>query len=176
MRWWLLAVLALAGCGAETGAGMSATVPTPTPSVQIDFDEAAAVAAKEGTPTLLQFTRGQAPPPVWLASVYTQAGKVTDLRIDAESGQITARQDEGADDAAEAKAELSAVKLSMTQAVEKARQAVPGKPVVTAQLEQDDGRTLWEVELIGEDRVVGEVKVDAVTGAVVTEPSATPGG
>ncbi|NUT39149.1 MAG: PepSY domain-containing protein [Thermoactinospora sp.] len=175
MRWWLLAVLALAGCGAETGAGMSVAVPTPTPTVQIDFDEAAAVAAKEGTPTLLQFTRGQAPPPVWLASVYTQAGKLTDLRIDAASGQITGRQDEGADDAAEAKAELAAAKVSMTQAVEKARQAVPGKPVVTAQLEQDDGRTFWEVELVGDDRVVGEVEVDAVTGAVVSK-TPTPGG
>ncbi|RDI51039.1 PepSY domain-containing protein [Nocardia mexicana] len=58
--------------------------------------------------------------------------------------------------------------ITQDQAKAKALEAVPGATVQNADLDTDRGATVWEVDVIGTDRVEYEVKVDANSGAVLS--------
>ncbi|MFF3949096.1 PepSY domain-containing protein [Streptomyces sp. NPDC001902] len=57
--------------------------------------------------------------------------------------------------------------VSLTDAVATARAQAPGT-VVSAELDDDRGRTEWEVETLAEDGTWHEVTIDAANGEVVT--------
>lgn len=57
-------------------------------------------------------------------------------------------------------------KVTVTDAVTTATNAVKGT-VVEAELEKKHDKTVWEVEVLGDDGKVTEVHIDAVTGQVI---------
>ena len=57
-------------------------------------------------------------------------------------------------------------KVTINQAIKTASEKVPGT-VVEAELEKEQGKTVWEVEVLGSDRNVTEVHTDATSGAVI---------
>jgi uncharacterized membrane protein YkoI len=57
-------------------------------------------------------------------------------------------------------------KISMTEALNKAKAKYPGKPV-EVELENEDGYLIYEVEIVGPDRTVMELAVDAGNGAIL---------
>lgn len=61
---------------------------------------------------------------------------------------------------------VTEVAVSITNAMSIALEQVGGN-VVGVELEQEDGVTLWEVEVIGADSKPVEVMIDAQTGAVI---------
>ena len=63
--------------------------------------------------------------------------------------------------------EITTAKVSLLQAVQKARTSEPGKPV-RVKLEQQQGRSKWEVEIAAVDGVY-DVVVDASSGTVLSK-------
>jgi uncharacterized membrane protein YkoI len=63
--------------------------------------------------------------------------------------------------------ELSATtRITIDQAIKTASEKVAGK-VIEAELEEKNGKAVWEVEVVDGNKKVTEVHVDAGTGAVV---------
>lgn len=61
---------------------------------------------------------------------------------------------------------LASAKISLGEAVRTAENAVEGK-VVKAELEEEDGKTAFEVEIVDERGQKRDVYVDAQTGEVI---------
>lgn len=57
------------------------------------------------------------------------------------------------------------VKVGMAEAIKAALDHTPGK-VIEAELEQEEGRPVWEVEVVTEDNQVVELHVDGTSGEV----------
>ena len=59
--------------------------------------------------------------------------------------------------------------VTLEQAVSIALQTVPGR-AVKAEFDNDDGQTVWEVEIVATDKQqVYELKIDATSAKVVTQ-------
>lgn len=56
--------------------------------------------------------------------------------------------------------------VSIQEAIDVATEAFPGK-VVEAELEEEDGRPVYEIEIVGEDNKTMEFEIDAKTGKVL---------
>ena len=66
-----------------------------------------------------------------------------------------------------AKADRAALaKLSFAEALKVAQATLPGK-VVKGDLEVEDGNLQYAFEIVGDDKKIGEVEVDAGNGAVI---------
>ena len=59
---------------------------------------------------------------------------------------------------------IATAKITMEDAVRTAVKAVPGSKAVDAELGKEDGRTVYEVELIDANKKTQKVYVDAETG------------
>ena len=59
---------------------------------------------------------------------------------------------------------ISTAKITMEEAVRAAGKAVPGGKVVKAELGKEDGRTVYEIEVIDANTKAQKVYVDAQTG------------
>jgi uncharacterized membrane protein YkoI len=59
---------------------------------------------------------------------------------------------------------IATAKITMEEALRSAVKAVPGGKVVEAEIGKEDGRTVYEVELIDANKKTQKVYVDAVTG------------
>jgi uncharacterized membrane protein YkoI len=59
---------------------------------------------------------------------------------------------------------ISTAKITMEEAVRAAAKAVPGGKVVEAELGKEDGRTVYEIEVIDANKKAQKVYVDAQTG------------
>ncbi|OED36742.1 hypothetical protein AB833_26240 [Chromatiales bacterium (ex Bugula neritina AB1)] len=62
--------------------------------------------------------------------------------------------------------ELVGVEVSLEQAASIARQQVEGT-VISAEAESEDGKSVWEVEILDADGTVYEVEIDASNGTVL---------
>lgn len=69
---------------------------------------------------------------------------------------------------AEKAALAAAATVSIEQAVKAATAKQPGK-VIEAELDRDQGRVLWELEIVATDGSIAELAVDAGTGAIVED-------
>lgn len=58
--------------------------------------------------------------------------------------------------------------ITMEQAIKAATEQVPGK-VTEAELEEEDGKRVFEITVVGDDGKEVEVEVDAATGVVMLE-------
>ena len=96
---------------------------------------------------------------------------VKEVRIDAATGKVLGVKDKKADadeaeELAEIKQAVGAIKISLTQALEAAAKEVKDAKVVGVELGVEDGKPVYELELLqGEKRM--ELLVDAVGGKVV---------
>ena len=61
---------------------------------------------------------------------------------------------------------VTQVNVSLSKAIEIALQQVPGH-VVGVEFENDDGNTLWEVEVFSSEKAVFELEIDATSGKVL---------
>ena len=59
-------------------------------------------------------------------------------------------------------------KVSMINAIEIALLKVPGY-AIEAEFESDDGKILWEVEILATNKEVYELEIDATSGKVVNQ-------
>jgi uncharacterized membrane protein YkoI len=57
-------------------------------------------------------------------------------------------------------------KVTIDQAVKTASEKVPGK-IIEAELEKKHDKTVWEVEILTDDKTIKEVHIDADSGAVI---------
>ncbi len=70
------------------------------------------------------------------------------------------------DESKEKAALAAAAKVTIEQAIKTATDKVQGK-VIEAELEKEDGKVVWEVEIVGADGKLSELYVDADTGVLV---------
>jgi uncharacterized membrane protein YkoI len=95
------------------------------------------------------------------------------LTIDPANGQVTKVEDESAEknkegnDDEQAENEISRSKVSLNQAVETALSRSPGAKAFEAEPERDQGRLLYEVELLTADNRVLEILIDPTSREVV---------
>ncbi len=68
----------------------------------------------------------------------------------------------------DAVAELARTKITLTQAVAAAEQAHAGGKAAKAELNDENGAVVYEVEVVADNRQVFDVKVDAVSGKVLS--------
>ncbi|MEE8600268.1 PepSY domain-containing protein [Euzebya tangerina] len=143
--------------------------------------EAAATAAVPGTaaPAELEDEDGTV---AYEVEVTDDAGTVHEVIIDANTGDVLAQEvdddDDGADDdegeeseadeAAENAALAEQASLSAADAEAAATAAVPGT-AAPAELEDEDGTVVYEVEVTDEAGTVHEVIIDANTGDVLAQ-------
>ncbi len=57
-------------------------------------------------------------------------------------------------------------KVTIDQAVKTASEKVPGK-VIEAELEKKHDKTVWEVEIVTDDKMIKEVHIDADSGVII---------
>ncbi|MEU7485057.1 PepSY domain-containing protein [Streptomyces sp. NPDC042319] len=111
---------------------------------------------------------------IWEVDVLGKDHKNHDVIIDAGSGKVlnqhTDRDDDAAQDAAEAQAQVKADKIGHTKATDKALKAVPGT-VTSYGLDDNDrnGSTVWEVDVLGKDHKSHDVTIDAASGKVLNQ-------
>ncbi len=105
---------------------------------------------------------------VWNVRVTASDGTRTDVRIDAETGNVIRTRTGNAeareridDDAASADS-----KISQSRAIEIAKGLNSGN-VENAELEAEDGRLAWKVRLVAADGTRMDVRIDAETGNVI---------
>ncbi|WP_344473776.1 PepSY domain-containing protein [Nonomuraea monospora] len=111
---------------------------------------------------------------LWEVQVVGKDG--TEHQLDVESGKVVAgptTEQEDADDKAKHRARVSAAKLDYAQAADKIVAAVPEGRVTELNLDTEQGKTVWEADVVGADGVKHEVAVDAATGAVTRNNAAT---
>lgn len=63
---------------------------------------------------------------------------------------------------------LSTYSISMNKALEIAVAAVPGSPI-EAEFEVEDGRSIWEVEVLDAKQQKHEIEIDATSGEVLKQ-------
>lgn len=57
-------------------------------------------------------------------------------------------------------------KVTIDQAIKTASEKVPGH-VIEAELEKKHDKTVWEVEIVTDDKMIKEVHIDADSGAII---------
>lgn len=82
------------------------------------------------------------------------------------AGLIFATGIVGVASAQSAKQEVQAPTLDITQAIEIAKAEMPGL-VIEAELDDDDGVQIYEVEIVNADGIEMEVEINADTGEVL---------
>lgn len=89
------------------------------------------------------------------------------IHIDAVTGEVgeTETEDEGGSGSAQETEMFSQAKVSWDDAEQAALKRVPGT-VVTAKLERERGKVIYEFEIVGSNNQDSEVSVDAASGAV----------
>ncbi|MFC7107530.1 PepSY domain-containing protein [Nonomuraea rubra] len=111
---------------------------------------------------------------LWEVQVVGEDG--TEHQLDVESGKVvsgpTTEQEDNADKAKH-RARVSAAELDYAQAADKIAAAVPEGRITELNLDTEQGKTVWEADVIGADGTKHEVAVDAATGSVTRNNSAT---
>ncbi|MEU6710947.1 PepSY domain-containing protein [Nonomuraea sp. NPDC046802] len=109
----------------------------------------------------------------WEVRVVGEDG--TEHQMDVESGKVVrGPSTEESDEAEKAKHRelVKAAKLDYSQAADKILAAVPGGRITELNLDNEQGKTVWEADVLTANGAKQEVAVDAVTGEV-TRSSAT---
>jgi len=72
------------------------------------------------------------------------------------------------------KADLAkAAKITVDQAIKTATEKTPGK-VIEVELEKEDGKVLWEIEVVTAEGKVAKMHVDAESGAIIAKEHEKP--
>ncbi|NJP87869.1 metallopeptidase [Nonomuraea sp. FMUSA5-5] len=111
---------------------------------------------------------------LWEVQVVGQDG--TEHQLDVESGKVVGgptTEEEDAADKAKHRARVSAAKLDYAQAADKIAAAVPEGRITELNLDTEQGKTVWEADVLTPGGTKHEVAIDAATGTVTRNNSAT---
>ena len=92
----------------------------------------------------------------------------TIAKPEAEKGAEAQKEEEEKDKTAEKGALAAAATVSIEQAVKTGIAKQPGK-VIEAELEREDGRVVWDLEIVAADGSIAELSIDASSGAIVED-------
>lgn len=138
--------------GTDPDAGTSSVVP----AGGLDAFDAASIAAGEGPGAVVDLDRDGRR---WEVEVRLEDGTGIELDIDADTGEVVRRSAESVQ---------SAPPIGIEAAMTSALEASPGGAVMQAELDDEGGRTTWEIAVdLGSGAEV-DVHVDATTGEVVS--------
>jgi len=181
----LVGALALAGCASDDDrddtAASGPSVSTPgsgstdgtggsTAADNDALDAAAATARKavgSGTVTSIEQEAGGTS---WEVVVVTADGNEQEVHVDADGGRTTAgptKETSDAEDVAENERFVGAADLSVTQAASKLVETVPGT-VTELGLDDHTGTVVWEGDVRDGSGTKHSIRIDAGSGAVVT--------
>lgn len=165
----LLLTAALSLSAAPAFAKSGAEWQTLTGSVQVGLNQAVekAQAVAPGKAIEAELEAGKkGAAPYYAVTLVSPANEEIKLRVNASTGAAALEKNKGKADAKHLK-RLADTSITLTQAVEAAIVALPGKPL-EAQLDSDWGKTSYKVKLLRADQTVMKVRLDPATG-VVTE-------
>lgn len=107
---------------------------------------------------------------VWKVRIIAADGTRTDVRIDAETGNIVRQRTGDVEVRARFDEDVISTstdtKISQSRAIEIAKGLASGN-VENVELEAEDGRLAWKVRLVAEDGTRTDIRVDANTGDVI---------
>ena len=165
----LLLTAALSLSAAPAFAKSGAEWQTLTGSVQVGLNQAVekAQAVAPGKAIEAELEAGKkGAAPYYAVTLVSPANEEIKLRVNASTGAAALEKNKGKADAKHLK-RLADTSITLTQAVDAAIVALPGKPL-EAQLDSDWGKTSYKVKLLRADQTVMKVRLDPATG-VVTE-------
>jgi len=108
---------------------------------------------------------------VWEVEVVS-GRKHMEVKLDAISGKVKEVEEEGKegekdeDEDEQAETDAAKAKITLSQAIATALKEVPGGKAFEAETEREDGKLVFEIELLSGDKVM-EVEIDAMTGKVL---------
>ncbi|MEV4171515.1 PepSY domain-containing protein [Nonomuraea sp. NPDC049709] len=111
---------------------------------------------------------------IWEVQVVGKDG--TEHQMDVESGKVVSgptTEEEDAQDKAKHRERVAAAKLDYAQAADKIAATVPEGRITELNLDMDQGKTVWESDVVTPDGTKHEVALDAATGTVVGNNGAT---
>lgn len=103
---------------------------------------------------------------VYKVEVLDRDGRLHEVYVDAANGDILRRETEDQEDSAEARSVSERVSMDRNAAEDAALKEVPGDILGTS-LEDEDGRAIYEVEILGDDGDLHELYVDAESGQLI---------
>ena len=165
----LLLTAALSLSAAPAFAKSGAEWQTLTGSVQVGLNQAVekAQAVAPGKAIEAELEAGKkGAAPYYAVTLVSPANEEIKLRVNASTGAAALEKNKGKADAKHLK-RLADTSITLTQAVDAAIVALPGKPL-EAQLDSNWGKTSYKVKLLRADQTVMKVRLDPATG-VVTE-------
>jgi uncharacterized membrane protein YkoI len=90
------------------------------------------------------------------------SGKVKEVEEEGKEG----KKDEDEDEDEQAETDAAMAKVTLSQAIAAALKQVPGGKAFEAEAEREDGKLIFEIELLSGDKAM-EVEVDAMTGKIL---------
>lgn len=163
--------------GDATGDPSAGSDPTPEPSGDdaVPTDDAslaavdAALAARPGTVVEVEreTENGRG---VVRVTVVQDGGAAYEVDVDSTTGEVVRQRPTDSDDRGEHNDAATAIAVPAGVTVDKARSIALGVKAGTvreADLDDEDGRTVWDVEVRGTDGAKWEITIDAVTGDVL---------
>ncbi|MEV0619876.1 PepSY domain-containing protein [Nonomuraea sp. NPDC050404] len=103
----------------------------------------------------------------WEVQVVGQDG--TEHQMDVQSGKVVTgptTEEEDAEDKTKHRERVAAAKLDYAQAADNIAAAVPEGRITELNLDSEQGKTVWEADVVTPDGTKHEVAVDAATGSV----------
>ncbi|MGP4098757.1 PepSY domain-containing protein [Nonomuraea sp. KM90] len=111
---------------------------------------------------------------IWEVQVVGKDG--TEHQMDVESGKVVSgptTEEEDAEDKAKHRERVAAATLDYAQAADKIAATVPEGRVTELNLDMEQGKTVWESDVVTPDGTKHEVVLDAATGTVTGNNGAT---
>lgn len=169
-------VLALAACSAPaplpTPSAIPSSTPSPTPTVAArSVPQIAAAALRAvGTGTVASVADESAGT-VWDVQVVLDDGEIRELHL-SPAGRVLAGPSSvptSEDVMSTNRSRVAAASISLSDAVDRMRAAVPGGTVTAVELAQYRDRVVWQGDVTDADGVRHDVRIDAVNGAVLLD-------
>lgn len=130
-------------------------------SVEFDMENAATAAIEASTGEVIEIElEMDDATPVWEVDIVNEANQLVTVEIDGQTGKVLSTSWD--DDAVEPL--INAVSLSQAINIVK---AVEQGAIVEAELENEDGNLIWEIESIGTSNHQTKFRVDAETGEII---------
>ncbi|MGR6921416.1 PepSY domain-containing protein [[Actinomadura] parvosata] len=161
------------GTATSTTATTATTAPQGTPGAG-DLKQAARAALGAVPGSTLVSIETEENGRLWEVQVVGQDG--TEHQLDVESGKVVGgptTEEEDAADKAKHRARVSAAKLDYAQAADKIAAAVPEGRITELNLDTEQGKTVWEADVLAPGGTKHEVAIDAATGTVTRNNGAT---
>ncbi|MGP5164011.1 PepSY domain-containing protein [Arthrobacter rhombi] len=153
-----------AGAGAEASSSGSN-------SQGVSLEDAGDAALKEVADSTVISLETENNETQWEVQVVTSDGTEHEVNISAEDGSVMgspSQEDDDAQDKKKHQKRVDAATVDFKEAAAKFRDAVPDARITELGLDDEQGTTVWEGDLIDGDGAKHEVQIDAGSGDVIT--------